>query len=267
MAPNWTDDRSRIAATRASIRPSVRQAATTPARILTQRFGRLTDGRHQSRSRHRQAEPGRLRGLHPGAAPGQERRQPQCRARALAAPHPAEGSHRHRADGRSFQARPRQAADRPRRRRSTGSARTKPRCRGSPTPSIDVLDRGWHYATLFFGETQIRTGHLLVGGAQVARAAARADRPSRANSARSTSTRSPTSIARSGRTPRKKTCVRWTARACVAAGTPGAEAAAGPARHDRARPVLAGPHRQGRRPARWTRSSAATRRSARSSTC
>jgi type VI secretion system protein VasG len=28
---------------------------------------------------------------------------------------------------------------------------------------IDLLDRGWHYATLFFGETQIRTGHLLVG--------------------------------------------------------------------------------------------------------
>jgi len=27
----------------------------------------------------------------------------------------------------------------------------------------DVLDRGWHYATLLFGETQIRTGHLLVG--------------------------------------------------------------------------------------------------------
>src|SRR5579884_3512868 len=29
---------------------------------------------------------------------------------------------------------------------------------------IDLLDRGWHYATLFFGETQIRTGHILVGG-------------------------------------------------------------------------------------------------------
>src|SRR5215475_3263921 len=28
---------------------------------------------------------------------------------------------------------------------------------------IDALDRGWHYATLFFGETQIRTGHVLVG--------------------------------------------------------------------------------------------------------
>ncbi len=27
---------------------------------------------------------------------------------------------------------------------------------------VDVLDRGWHYATLFFGETQIRTGHVLI---------------------------------------------------------------------------------------------------------
>jgi type VI secretion system protein VasG len=27
---------------------------------------------------------------------------------------------------------------------------------------IDALDRGWHYATLMFGETQIRTGHVLV---------------------------------------------------------------------------------------------------------
>jgi type VI secretion system protein VasG len=31
---------------------------------------------------------------------------------------------------------------------------------------IDLFDRGWHYATLFFGETQIRTGHLLVGALQ-----------------------------------------------------------------------------------------------------
>ncbi len=28
---------------------------------------------------------------------------------------------------------------------------------------VDLLDRGWHYATLFFGETQIRTGHILAG--------------------------------------------------------------------------------------------------------
>lgn len=27
---------------------------------------------------------------------------------------------------------------------------------------IELLDRGWHFATLMFGETQIRTGHLLV---------------------------------------------------------------------------------------------------------
>ena len=27
---------------------------------------------------------------------------------------------------------------------------------------VDMLDRGWHYATLLFGETQIRTGHLLL---------------------------------------------------------------------------------------------------------
>ncbi|MBX3567719.1 MAG: type VI secretion system ATPase TssH [Rhizobiaceae bacterium] len=33
---------------------------------------------------------------------------------------------------------------------------------GIATQITDVLDRGWHYATLFFGETQIRTGHLLV---------------------------------------------------------------------------------------------------------
>jgi len=31
---------------------------------------------------------------------------------------------------------------------------------------MDLLDRGWHYATLFFGETQIRTGHALVGAMQ-----------------------------------------------------------------------------------------------------
>ncbi|GJD47767.1 Protein ClpV1 [Methylobacterium crusticola] len=29
---------------------------------------------------------------------------------------------------------------------------------------VELLDRGWHYATLFFGETQIRSGHVLVAG-------------------------------------------------------------------------------------------------------
>src|SRR3954465_3200714 len=35
---------------------------------------------------------------------------------------------------------------------------------GVSNPVIDMLDRGWHYPTLFFGETQIRTGHLLIAG-------------------------------------------------------------------------------------------------------
>ena len=30
----------------------------------------------------------------------------------------------------------------------------------------DVLDRGWHYATLYFGETQIRTGHIVAAALQ-----------------------------------------------------------------------------------------------------
>ncbi len=35
---------------------------------------------------------------------------------------------------------------------------------GISTQITDVLDRGWHYATLLFGETQIRSGHILVAG-------------------------------------------------------------------------------------------------------
>ncbi len=33
---------------------------------------------------------------------------------------------------------------------------------GVSTQLTDVLDRGWHYATLLFGEVQIRTGHVLL---------------------------------------------------------------------------------------------------------
>src|SRR5690606_23939205 len=33
---------------------------------------------------------------------------------------------------------------------------------GISTQIVDCLDRGWHYAALLFGETQIRTGHILV---------------------------------------------------------------------------------------------------------
>ncbi|WP_460450349.1 type VI secretion system ATPase TssH [Alsobacter sp. SYSU BS001988] len=45
-----------------------------------------------------------------------------------------------------------------------GFRRNETEMPGFSNAVIDVLDRGWHYATLFFGETQIRTGHMLVGG-------------------------------------------------------------------------------------------------------
>jgi len=44
-----------------------------------------------------------------------------------------------------------------------GFARNETEMPGVSNAIIDALDRGWHYATLFFGETQIRTGHVLVG--------------------------------------------------------------------------------------------------------
>src|SRR3984957_1156532 len=44
-----------------------------------------------------------------------------------------------------------------------GFRRNETEMPGISNPVADALDRGWHYATLLFGETQIRTGHLLVG--------------------------------------------------------------------------------------------------------
>jgi type VI secretion system protein VasG len=46
----------------------------------------------------------------------------------------------------------------------TGFRKNETDMPGVSNTVIDVLDRGWHYATLFFGETQIRTGHILVAG-------------------------------------------------------------------------------------------------------
>lgn len=42
-----------------------------------------------------------------------------------------------------------------------GLKRNETEMPGISNAVLDVLDRGWHFATLFFGETQIRTGHLL----------------------------------------------------------------------------------------------------------
>lgn len=43
-----------------------------------------------------------------------------------------------------------------------GFRRNETEMPGISNTVVDLLDRGWHYATLFFGETQIRTGHVLV---------------------------------------------------------------------------------------------------------
>ena len=43
-----------------------------------------------------------------------------------------------------------------------GFAMNKTEMPGIGASVIDALDRGWHFATLMFGETQIRTGHILV---------------------------------------------------------------------------------------------------------
>jgi type VI secretion system protein VasG len=75
---------------------------------------------------------------------------------------------------------------------------------------IDVLDRGWHYATLLFGEAQIRTGHVLVGALQ-SRELARAFTALSPEFAKIPSRRSRASTARSGAAPRRRGSVRWTA--------------------------------------------------------
>jgi type VI secretion system protein VasG len=43
-----------------------------------------------------------------------------------------------------------------------GFKRNETEMPGVSNQVTDLLDRGWHYATLFFGETQIRSGHVLV---------------------------------------------------------------------------------------------------------
>ncbi|MDR7040129.1 type VI secretion system protein VasG [Methylobacterium sp. BE186] len=46
----------------------------------------------------------------------------------------------------------------------SGFRRNETEMPGVSNTIVDLLDRGWHYATLFFGETQIRTGHVLLAG-------------------------------------------------------------------------------------------------------
>ena len=66
------------------------------------------------------------------------------------------------------------------------------------SPQIEeAIERGWVFATLMFGEAQVRTGHLMLGMLQHADAAQRAVRHSAGSSNASRPTRWPTSSRRS----------------------------------------------------------------------
>src|ERR1035437_2761417 len=109
--------------------------------------------------RDRQAKSDRLRNLHP--APHQEPGSSRHRARALILAYSVEGRQRHRSDGRPFQTRPGKIADGSK-KGSKASARITLECRTFPTTFRNCSTMAGYDATLFFGETQIRTGHLLL---------------------------------------------------------------------------------------------------------
>ena len=155
MSPNWAKTDETYRSGRA-----VPRGQSSPKRDVAGN----NDGRgHQHRSGRRQAQSRRLRIVPARVAAGQERRKPQPRARPLAHAYPAEGPHGSRADRRSFQARPRASCLADATAVVNGFRKNETEMPGISNPVADALDRGWHYATLLFGETQIRTGHLLVG--------------------------------------------------------------------------------------------------------
>ena len=163
---------------------------------------------------------------------------------ALVAASAAEGPHRPGADRRHFKLnRAKMLADVDRGGQRLPPA-TRRKCRAFPTQVADALDRGWHYATLLFGETQIRTGHVLVAmlkSLELRRALVNLS-PEFAKIPVDEARRS--TIARSGPNPRRATCARWTARASPPPA-PRARPRAGRQGHDRARPLQPGPDRQG----------------------
>ena len=130
----------------------------------------------------------------------------------------------------------------------------------------DVLDGGWYYATLFFGETQIRTGHLLVGAfkkSELRRALAGLSREFGKINVDTLSDRAPHDLAQFGGGKSAPDGRLGSARAPARPAPRTRPGRAAPPRSTGSRRIS--PRR--RRRARWTRSSGATRRSGRSSTC
>ena len=99
---------------------------------------------------------------------------------------------------------------------------------GISNPVVDMLDRGWHYATLFFGETQIRTGHLLVAALKSLELRRAPHQRLEGIRARSPSTSSPTEHRTIWAGSEEENLRPMDGSGLRAAGTPGAEAAAGP---------------------------------------
>ena len=130
----------------------------------------------------------------------------------------------------------------------------------------DALDRGWHYATLLFGETQIRTGHLLVAmlkSIELRRALRRRLAGIRQDSGRRGGRQPPLDLGGIGRRQPSPDGRLGSGRR----ERGGNDRRAGRQGHDGARSLQPGPHRQGEGRRHGSRSSAATKRSARSSTC
>ena len=131
---------------------------------------------------------------------------------------------------------------------------------------MDLFDRGWHYATLFFGETQIRTGHLLVGALQSRELARALHGTSKEFSKISVETLS-AEYRKIWAGSEEEHLRPMDGSGLVAAGSAGAQEPP-PAPRARRRsiafPRISPPRRN---PAKWIRSSAATRKSGRSSTC
>ena len=108
---------------------------------------------------------------------------------------------------------------------------------GISTQVSEMLDRGWHYATLLFGETQIRTGHVLVAMLKSRRrsSARSPTSPSEFAKIQRRRTRSPT-IASIWRDSEEGNLRPMDGSGIAAAGTAGADGRVGAEGNDGARP-------------------------------
>ena len=125
---------------------------------------------------------------------------------------------------------------------------------------VDLLDRGWHYATLFCGETQIRTGHILLGGlksSELRRAFTAVSQEFGKIAVDQLTGEYGKIWSRSDEENMRPMDGSGTARC----GNGGRRGRGRPARPDRARPLLPGSDRQGRGRDNSTRCSAAMRKS------